>query len=55
MLEDLDELIERNSLQFVEHNVQEEITGDSINIILNIFEGEKKLVERINILEYSYK
>ena len=50
LLEDLDRLIERNSLQFVEHNVQEEITGDSINIILNIFEGEKKLVERINIL-----
>ena len=49
LLEDLDRLIERNSLQFVEHNVQEEITGDSINIILNIFEGEK-LVERINIL-----
>ena len=38
-----------NNLQFVEHNVQEIVEGDSINIILNIFEGKKDLVERINI------
>ena len=50
LLDELDELININSLQFVEHNVQETIEGDTINIILNIFEGEKKtLVERINI------
>ncbi len=49
LLEELDELIDNNNLQFVEHNVQEIIEGDAINIILNIFEGEKTLVERINI------
>ncbi len=49
LLEELDELIDDNNLQFVEHNVQEVIEGDSINIIFNVFEGEKKLVERINI------
>tara|TARA_A100001015_G_scaffold53174_1_gene58322 strand:- start:917 stop:3148 length:2232 start_codon:yes stop_codon:yes gene_type:complete len=49
LLEDLDSLIEKNNLQFVEHNVQEIIKNDEINIILNIFEGEKKLVELINI------
>ena len=49
LLDELDELINRNSLQFVEHNVQETIEGDTINIILNVFEGEKTLVERINI------
>ena len=49
LLDELDELINRNSLQFVEHNVQETIEGDTINITLNVFEGEKTLVERINI------
>ncbi len=49
LLEDLDELIETNNLQYVEHNVEEIIEGNSINIVFNIFEGEKNLVERINI------
>ncbi len=49
LLEDLDDLIEDNNLQFVEHNVQEEIAGNTIKIKLNIFEGEKNIVERINI------
>ena len=49
ILDEIDELIANNNLQFVEHNVQEQIEGDSINIIFNIFEGEKELVERINI------
>ncbi len=50
ILEELDELIEKNNLQFVEHNVQESIENDSINVVLNVFEGEKTLVERINII-----
>ena len=49
LLEELDRLIEFNNLQFVEHNVQEDILNDSINITLNIYEGPKDLVERINI------
>ena len=49
LLEKLDDLIEDNNLQFVEHNVEESIENDSINIILNIIEGDKILVERINI------
>lgn len=49
LLEDLDELIEKNNLQFVEHNVKENIENDQISIVLNIFESEKSLVERINI------
>ena len=49
ILDDLDSLISANNLQFVEHNVQEEVVGDKINITFNIFEGEKILVERINI------
>lgn len=49
LLEELDELIEANNLQFVEHNVEEIIEGNNIKIIFNVFEGEKSLVERINI------
>ncbi len=49
LLQEIDQLIENNNLQFVEHNVQEVINQDSINIVFNIFEGEKNLVERINI------
>ena len=42
-------MIAANSLQFVEHNVEEQINDNSIDIIFNIFEGQKELVERINI------
>ncbi len=50
LLERIDELIEINNLQFIEHNVEEIIESDSIVIKFNIYEGEKILVERINIL-----
>ena len=50
LLERIDELIEINNLQFIEHNVEEIIESDSIVIKFNIYEGEKILVERINVL-----
>ena len=50
ILEEIDELIEINNLQFVEHNVEEELDNKTISIKFNIKEGERKLVERINIL-----
>tara|TARA_A100001015_G_C15005784_1_gene720581 strand:+ start:113 stop:2341 length:2229 start_codon:yes stop_codon:yes gene_type:complete len=50
ILQELDDLIDKNNLQFVEHNVQEQIDGNNINVIINVFEGEKSLVERINVL-----
>ena len=43
-------IISKNNLQFVEHNVEEILQGDNIKIKFNIFEGEKVLVERINII-----
>ncbi len=49
ILVEVDQLIEDNSLQFVEHNVQEIVGENTINIVLNIFEGEKNLVEKVNI------
>ncbi len=50
LLESIDELIEKNNLQFVEHNVEEILDGENIEIKFNIFEGEKVLVERINVI-----
>ncbi len=49
LLDNLDNLIERKNLQFVEHNVEEILEKDKIHIKFNIFEGQKILVERINI------
>ena len=53
LLDKIDELIEINNLQFIEHNVEEIIEQDSIVIKFNIYEGEKILVERINIFGNS--
>ena len=50
LLESIDEVIEKNNLQFVEHNVEEIVDGDGIEVKFNIYEGNKVLVERINIL-----
>ncbi len=50
LLEEIDNIIDSNNLQFVEHNVEETIENDSIIINFNIEEGDKILVERINIL-----
>jgi len=44
LLDEIDILVDNNNLQFVEHNVQEIIEGDSINIVFNIYEGEKNFV-----------
>jgi outer membrane protein insertion porin family len=50
LLDDLDLLIVNNDLQFIEHSVNEIIEGDSIEIKINVFEGKKLLVEKINII-----
>ena len=49
----MDLIIEKNSFQFIEHNVQETIEGDTISVVFNISEGEKVLVERIEIIGNS--
>jgi outer membrane protein insertion porin family len=49
LLDTLDKIIANKDIQFVDYNVQEEIVGDSISVKINIFEGEKILVERVNI------
>ena len=49
ILEDIDEIIDKNNLQFVEHNVEEEVLEKTISIKFNIYEGKRESVERINI------
>ena len=49
VLEDLDLLILNNDLQFIEHSVNEIRKDENIELVINIFEGEKVLVERVDI------
>ncbi len=53
ILEVIDELIDTNSLQFADHKVEEFVENGKISLIFDIKEGEKLLVERINILGNS--
>ena len=50
ILDEIDELIEDNNLQFIEHRVNEDISEDKISLVFDIYEGEKITVEKINIL-----
>ena len=50
ILDAVDNIVEINDLQFVNHSVEEIISGDNIEVIIRINEGEKKLVEKINII-----
>ena len=49
LLDQVDLLIANNDLQFIEHSVNEIIDPDGIEIKINIYEGSKVLVERINV------
>ena len=50
LLDELDTLIANNDLQFIEHSVNEILENGAIEIKINIFEGEKLIVEKVNIL-----
>jgi len=49
LLNELDLLIANNDLQFIEHSVNEIIDNETIELIINIYEGNKLLVEKINV------
>ena len=49
ILDEVDLLISSNDLQFIEHSVNEIIENESIEIKINIYEGKKQLVEKINV------
>ena len=50
ILDEIEIIVTNNNLQFIEQSVTEKKDGNNINLIFNIYEGEKFLVERINIL-----
>ncbi len=49
ILDELDDIINANDLQFVQHSVNEIVSAEGIELKINIFEGEKNTVERVNI------
>ena len=49
VLEKIDRLSELKELQFISHNVLETLDDNGVEVKINIFEGEKFIIERINI------
>ena len=50
ILERIDELAERKELQFVNHSVKETLDGDKVIVKIDIIEGRKTFIERINVV-----
>ena len=53
VLDKIDKLSEQKELQFINHNIEETLDGDSVEVKINIFEGQKIIIERINIVGNS--
>ena len=53
VLDKIDKLSEQKELQFINHNIVETLEGNGIEVKINIFEGEKVIIERINIVGNS--
>ena len=49
ILDKIDKLSEQKELQFINHNVLETLDGNGVEVKINIFEGEKVIIERVNI------
>ena len=52
-MEKIDKLSEQKELQFINHSVLETLDGNGVEVKINIFEGEKVIIERINIVGNS--
>ena len=50
LLDELDYIINNEDLQFIEHNVNEILKDDTIELIINVIEGQKIIVEKIDII-----
>ena len=53
ILDKIDKLSEQKELQFINHSVLETLDDNSVQVKINIFEGEKVLIERVNIIGNS--
>ena len=49
VLEKIDKLSEQKELQFINHSVLETLDGNEVEVKITIFEGEKFIIEKINI------
>jgi len=49
VLEKIDKLSEQKELQFINHNVVETLDGSGVEVKIGIFEGQKFIIEKINI------
>ena len=49
VLEKIDKLSEQKELQFINHKVLETLDGDQVEVKIVIFEGEKVIIEKVNI------
>tara|TARA_Y100000590_G_scaffold434703_1_gene553310 strand:+ start:7072 stop:9318 length:2247 start_codon:yes stop_codon:yes gene_type:complete len=49
ILEKIDRLSELKELQFINHNISEKLDDDGVEVKINIFEGKKFTIERIDI------
>jgi len=49
VLEKIDKLSQQKELQFVNHRVIETLVGDGVEVVVEIFEGKKFIIERINV------
>ena len=50
LLDELDLIIANQDLQFIEHNVNEILNDNSIELVINVIEGQKIIVEKIDIV-----
>jgi len=50
ILNRIDEIVDNNKIQFVQHSVSETFDKDGIDIVFKIFEGRKVQIERVNIV-----
>ena len=53
VLQKIDKLSEQKELQFINHSVLETLDEDGVEVKINIYEGEKIIIERINIVGNS--
>ena len=49
VLEKIDKLSEQKELQFINHRVFETLDGNSVEVRIDIYEGEKFIIEKVNI------
>ena len=50
VLEKIDKMSEQKELQFINHKILETLDGNQVEVKISIFEGDKYIIERVNII-----